>query len=137
MKFEKKNMKVYEVIEDGLNISMKCIDSDKDFNHCLGIGDFIFIDGFDFYVKKEVTNWPYSSVYKSCNVLRKIRFRNSKAYINESGQFDVDYYWDIIDNINIVDPKISGKTIGESIELLRIKESIEWESDIKLNDLGI
>ena len=40
-------------------------------------------------------------------------------------------------DINIVDPKINGYSIGTSIEMGYISESIEWQRHVKLEELGI
>lgn len=130
-------MKVYEVILDGLRISMKYGDDDKYCNHSLEIGDLIFIDESKFYVQCKSDQWPHNQVYKSFDVLRKIRFMNSKCYINDNNLLDIKNYWDILDDINILDPKINGNSIKQSIELSQIKQSIDWERHIKLEEIGI
>jgi hypothetical protein len=129
-------MKVYEVITGSLNISMKYGD-DKYCNHSLEIGDLIFIDESKFYVQCESDQWPYNQFYKSFDVLRKIRFMNSKCYLNEDKVLCTESFFDIIDDINILNPKINGNSIKQSIELGHIKQSVDWERHIKLEELGI
>lgn len=130
-------MKVYEVITNGLNISMRYGDENNYCKHSLEIGDLIFIDESNFYVKDDFLTWPNQPVYKSCELLRKIRFTNSKAYLNEDKVLCTESFFDIIDDINILNPKINTNSIKKSIELGHIKQSVDWERHIKLEELGI
>ena len=130
-------MRVYKVNSNDLSIKLKYGDESRVYAHSLSTGDLIFIDDLDYYVEHDVKSWPSLPYFKNYKVLKRLVFKGCKSYLNKDNELSVKYIWESINDINIVDPKINGYSIGTSIEMGYISESIEWQRHVKLEELGI
>lgn len=124
-------MKVYEVIKD---CSISYTQNGEHSGFALYIGDYFFIKHDAVWVKKE-SRLNYEPAFSKRNILLKI-------YHNKMIDFDGNKEWTLIDDINLVDPKINQITIEDASKFNPFygqpicKDVTEqWLRDEKLNQL--
>ena len=124
-------MKVYEVIKD---CSITYTRNGEDNRFALYPGDYFFIKHDAVWVKKE-SRLNYEPAFSKSNVLVKI-------YYNKMIDLDGNKEWTLIDDINLVDPRINQITVEDACKFHPIygqpvcKDiTAQWDRDQKLNQL--
>lgn len=126
-------MIVYEIIKS-CSISFRDSRDNKSNDFCLNIGDYIFLSDETHWVMENYgNNWYEPIPIKSYIVVSMLKHIYYKKLIN----FDGDYEWTWIKNINIIDPRLNYKNLirTDYSKTYLNDVSIEWNRDEKINNL--
>ncbi len=126
-------MQVYQVIK---NCSITYIENGQNVGFALFVGDYFFIDKCSHWVQCRYTK--HKDVYIKENVLVKI-------YYNKMINFDGDYKWTWVDNINIINPLLNVKINNYNYDIISVNDfdnnesckniTIQWERNEKLKQI--
>jgi hypothetical protein len=125
-------MIVYEVIKS-CSVSFRDSRDNKSNDFGLNIGDYIFLSDETHWVIGNDENYSWYEPRKSYIAVSMLKHIYYKKIIN----FDGEYEWTWIKNINIIDPRLNYKNLIRTDygKIYLNDVSIEWNRDEKINNL--